>query len=187
MRTLGETLREARIKKDMTIRLLAKVLNVREHYISDIERNVRTPAELLLFRMSDVLEIDINYLLMLLINQKVSSLEIASLKKVDTQKINLYKQLHEQHLNIENIFDVDKTYYYKGIRLTKKDIQKMYRLLDVLLDVSENKKPQIPNFEELTEIVESKIKISLLQSEKDVLIEKIKELTTAIDIIENKE
>ncbi|RST60103.1 XRE family transcriptional regulator [Siminovitchia terrae] len=81
MRTLGETLREARIKKDMTIRLLAKVLNVREHYISDIERNVRTPAELLLFRMSDVLEIDINYLLMLLINQKVSSLEIASLKK----------------------------------------------------------------------------------------------------------
>ncbi|RST60102.1 hypothetical protein D5F11_008535 [Siminovitchia terrae] len=63
----------------------------------------------------------------------------------------------------------------------------MYRLLDVLLDVSENKKPQIPNFEELTEIVESKIKISLLQSEKDVLIEKIKELTTAIDIIENKE
>jgi len=43
--TLGEVLRDARVKAGLTLRVLAKKLDITASYISDIENDRRTPSE----------------------------------------------------------------------------------------------------------------------------------------------
>jgi transcriptional regulator with XRE-family HTH domain len=61
-KTLGELIREARTPKG-SLREFAKRLNITPSYLSDIENDRRVPAEEVLQRMSDLLELDFNDLM----------------------------------------------------------------------------------------------------------------------------
>jgi transcriptional regulator with XRE-family HTH domain len=56
-RTLGEVLRDARVKADLTLRDLAKKLSISPSYISDIENDRRVPAEEVLRQLAGELKL----------------------------------------------------------------------------------------------------------------------------------
>jgi transcriptional regulator with XRE-family HTH domain len=57
-KSLGEVLRDARVKTDMSLRDLAKKLDITPSYISDIENDRRVPAEEVLQLFADALGLD---------------------------------------------------------------------------------------------------------------------------------
>ncbi len=58
----GEKLREVREKKGLTLKTVAKKINVSESLISQIERNKVSPSIDTLFAIADALSIDLDYL-----------------------------------------------------------------------------------------------------------------------------
>jgi transcriptional regulator with XRE-family HTH domain len=60
---LGDTIREARVRKDLSLRELARKLDVTPSYLSDIENNRRVPAEDLLRKISKELGLDFDDLM----------------------------------------------------------------------------------------------------------------------------
>lgn len=56
--SFGEWLREARIEKDITLRSLAGQLGITPAYLSDIENGHRIPAEDVIQKLTDALELD---------------------------------------------------------------------------------------------------------------------------------
>ena len=62
-RTLGDILRDARLDLDLSLRDLAKRLDVTPSYLSDIENNRRVPAEEVLRSMSRTLKLDFDELM----------------------------------------------------------------------------------------------------------------------------
>ena len=64
-RTLGEVLRDARVKADLTLRVLAKKLDITASYISDIENDRRTPSEDVLQKLADELNLKFDELMSL--------------------------------------------------------------------------------------------------------------------------
>lgn len=55
MKTLGEYIRELREKKDLSVRELAKTLNVSAPFLSDVELGRRHPSEEVLVRLASEL------------------------------------------------------------------------------------------------------------------------------------
>jgi transcriptional regulator with XRE-family HTH domain len=62
-RTLGEFLRDARVAADLSLRDLAKQLDVSPSYLSDIENDRRVPAEDVLRALAEHLTLDADTLL----------------------------------------------------------------------------------------------------------------------------
>lgn len=63
-RTLGDILRDARVEVlDVSLRDLAKKIDVTPSYLSDIENNRRVPAEEVLRNMARVLKLDFDELM----------------------------------------------------------------------------------------------------------------------------
>ncbi len=62
MKTLGELIREVRTPKG-SLREFAKKLKITPSYLSDIENDRRVPAENVLRRMADLLDLDFNDLM----------------------------------------------------------------------------------------------------------------------------
>lgn len=62
-RTLGDILRDARVELDLSLRDLAKKLDVAPSYLSDIENNRRVPAEEVLGNMARTLKLDFDELM----------------------------------------------------------------------------------------------------------------------------
>lgn len=56
-RTLGEVLRDARVSAELTLRDLAKKLEITPSYISDIENDRRVPSEDVLARLAAELKL----------------------------------------------------------------------------------------------------------------------------------
>lgn len=63
--TLGETIRDARVKKGLSLRHLAGQLGIASSYLSDIEFNRRVPSEPVLRSICGVLELDVDKMLSL--------------------------------------------------------------------------------------------------------------------------
>ena len=61
--TLGALIRDARVRKGLSLRELARRLDKAPSYISDIEYDRRVPSEAVLRDISDVLELDFEQLL----------------------------------------------------------------------------------------------------------------------------
>lgn len=61
-KTLGDFIREARTPKG-SLREFAKKLDITPSYLSDIENDRRVPAEDVLRRIADLLELDVNNLM----------------------------------------------------------------------------------------------------------------------------
>ena len=57
-RTLGETVQAARVRADLSLRDLAKIIAVSPSYLSDIENDRRTPSEEVLKELAKQLQID---------------------------------------------------------------------------------------------------------------------------------
>lgn len=57
-KTLGELIRHARTTLDITLRELARRLDVTPSYVSDIENDRRVPSEEVLIRIAAALELD---------------------------------------------------------------------------------------------------------------------------------
>ena len=55
--TLGEWLREARMDKDVSLRALAKQMEITPSYLSDIENDRRVPAEDVLQKLTGALDL----------------------------------------------------------------------------------------------------------------------------------
>ncbi len=53
-------IKEIRIKKNLSLRRLAELSGVSKSYISDIEKDKKMPSILILCKLADALEIDIN-------------------------------------------------------------------------------------------------------------------------------
>lgn len=62
-RTLGDILRDARLDLDLSLRDLAKKLDVTPSYLSDIENNRRVPSEEVLRSMAHTLRLDFDELM----------------------------------------------------------------------------------------------------------------------------
>lgn len=62
-RTLGEVLRDARVSADLTLRDLAKKLDITPSYISDIENDRRVPSEDVLQRLASELNLKFDELM----------------------------------------------------------------------------------------------------------------------------
>lgn len=62
-RTLGEFLRDARVAADLSLRDLAKQLDVSPSYLSDIENDRRVPAEDVVRALAEHLTLDADTLL----------------------------------------------------------------------------------------------------------------------------
>lgn len=56
-KTLGEWLRDARVNKDISLRSVAKSLNITPSYLSDIENDRRVPAEDVLQKLTNALDL----------------------------------------------------------------------------------------------------------------------------------
>lgn len=63
--TLGEVLRDARVQADLTLRELAKKLNITPSYISDIENDRRVPSEEVLQQLAEELKLHFDELMAL--------------------------------------------------------------------------------------------------------------------------
>lgn len=61
--TLGDILREARVRKEMSLRAFAAKLGKTPSYLSDIENDRRIPAEDLLRQMAGMLDLDFDALM----------------------------------------------------------------------------------------------------------------------------
>lgn len=59
-KTLGELIRNARTTLDITLRELARRLDVTPSYVSDIENDRRVPSEEVLIRIAAALDLDAN-------------------------------------------------------------------------------------------------------------------------------
>jgi len=107
--TLGDRIREERIKKGRTLRELAKHLGVTPSYLSDIENDRRVPAETVIMKISQALGIDFNELMSLAgrFGEKAE-------KYVRTQPmaVQLFRRIAEQNLDEEKLKqlldDIDK-------------------------------------------------------------------------------
>ena len=64
-RSLGDAIREARVAKDITLRELARELQISPSYLSDIENDRRVPAEDVLKRIADLLDLSFDDLMAL--------------------------------------------------------------------------------------------------------------------------
>ncbi len=62
-KTMGDVVREARIAADLTLRELAKKLDVSPSYISDIENDRRVPSEEVTLLLAEALKLNLNDLL----------------------------------------------------------------------------------------------------------------------------
>lgn len=99
-KTLGEIIRHARTSLDMTLRELARRLDVTPSYVSDIENDRRVPSEEVLIRIAAVLDLDANDLV-------ARSGRLAS----DTEKYmrqtpaatTLFRKVTQQRLNEQQI------------------------------------------------------------------------------------
>jgi transcriptional regulator with XRE-family HTH domain len=60
---LGKRIREARLKKDLTQENLAETINVSSFYISRLESGSKSPSLETLVKISNALEVSIDYLL----------------------------------------------------------------------------------------------------------------------------
>jgi transcriptional regulator with XRE-family HTH domain len=63
--TLGATLTDARVSKDLSLRELARKLDLAPSYVSDVEMDKRTPSEEVLRRWAKLLALDVDRLLAL--------------------------------------------------------------------------------------------------------------------------
>ena len=63
--TLGEKIRESRLARDITLRELARRLEITPSYLSDIENDRRVPAEGILKLIAGALEIPLDELMAL--------------------------------------------------------------------------------------------------------------------------
>ena len=61
--TFGEWVRRGRVQKEVSLRTLAARLDITPSYLSDIENDRRVPAEDVLRRFADVLELDFDELM----------------------------------------------------------------------------------------------------------------------------
>ena len=61
--TLGDRIREARVRRGLTLRQATKNLDVTPSYLSDIENERRVPAEATLERIAALLGLDFNELM----------------------------------------------------------------------------------------------------------------------------
>jgi len=61
--TLGDRVRQQRMAKDLSLRELARRLDRAPSYLNDIEYNRRTPSEVVLRQICDVLELDVDEML----------------------------------------------------------------------------------------------------------------------------
>ncbi len=61
--SVGEIVNEARVRKRLGLRALARELNIAPSYLSDIENDRRVPSESVLRDMARVLELDFDQLM----------------------------------------------------------------------------------------------------------------------------
>lgn len=61
--SVGDIVNEARVRKRLGLRALARELNIAPSYLSDIENDRRVPSEAVLRDMSRVLELDFDQLM----------------------------------------------------------------------------------------------------------------------------
>lgn len=64
-KTLGDRIREARIRQGKSLRQVAKDLGITPSYLSDIENDRRVPAEATLLKIAELLELDFSDLMSL--------------------------------------------------------------------------------------------------------------------------
>jgi len=64
-KTLGDTIREARVNKGLSLRGLAKDIEKTPSYLSDIENNRRVPSEEVLVDISKTLDLEFDLLMAL--------------------------------------------------------------------------------------------------------------------------
>jgi transcriptional regulator with XRE-family HTH domain len=62
-RTLGEVLRDARVEAELTLRDIAKKLEIAPSYLSDIENDRRVPSEDVLVRLAEELKLKVDDLM----------------------------------------------------------------------------------------------------------------------------
>lgn len=98
--TLGDRIREARIKKDRTLRELAKELGVTPSYLSDIENDRRVPAESVIIKISQSIEIDFNELMSLAgrFGEKAEKYV-----RKQPMAVQLFRRIAEQNLDEEKL------------------------------------------------------------------------------------
>lgn len=62
-RTLGDEIRAARVRKDLSLRELARMLELAPSYLSDIENDRRVPSEEVLASLARALEMDFDHVM----------------------------------------------------------------------------------------------------------------------------
>lgn len=77
MKTIGEILRKERQSQGLLLRQVAAYIEIDQAILSKIERNERKPTKVLLVKLSQILKLDINDLLVQFISDKIA-FEIAN-------------------------------------------------------------------------------------------------------------
>lgn len=61
--SVGHTIREARYRSGYSLRELARLIEIAPAYLSDIERNLRTPTERVLWAIAKRIDVDFDLLM----------------------------------------------------------------------------------------------------------------------------
>lgn len=98
--SLGDVIRMARTAKGLSLRGLADVLAIAPSYLSDIENDRRVPAEDILIRIADVLELEIDQL-MVLAGRFGAETERYLKKQPDA--VLLFRRISQANLNADDL------------------------------------------------------------------------------------
>ena len=106
MSTLGEILRQSRIKAAISLRSLASEMDITPSYLSDIENDRRVPSEDVLRRLSSRLNLDVDEV-MALAGRFGEQAE--RYLKEQPAAIALFRKISEKNLSKEDLEQISKT------------------------------------------------------------------------------
>lgn len=176
MENLGEIIKEARKQKGMTLKQLAHETTLTDAYLSLIERNKRKPSKKVLLKLSKILDIDIAKLIAASMKLEEQNKQDKVKKDLDefyelNEEVELYQELAKTHLKLEHFLKRNKYVYYKDIRLSEKNKDKILNMLDILFEEFEDMESNYPTIEEFKVILQKQKEKELEAKKEEYLLE----------------
>ncbi|WP_287471604.1 helix-turn-helix transcriptional regulator [Exiguobacterium sp.] len=117
---IGDRIKEIRKSKGLTQKKLADELGVSAQVVSNWEREYSYPDNDDLLKLSNFSNCPIDYIL------KGDYI-------VENERLNLSHQFTLQEVDIEDFFMEEVDFYYKNQKLSDSDINKILKMIDVML------------------------------------------------------
>ena len=102
---LGRTIRDTRVKQGLSLRELAKRLQISPTHLSDVENDRRDPSEELLRALASNLELDFDHLMVMV--GRVYSVTEKYVQRVP-EAVSLFRKVSEQELSASELRELER-------------------------------------------------------------------------------